>query len=141
MRFAFVEEHRHQLPVNRLCQVMGVSPRGYRAWRSRPASQRQRTDMVLLAHIREQFRLSLGSYGRPRMTEKLKELGFGVGQSSRAPCRGCGSKPETAWGCDPPAPRDHPPDTDHTSDRMWSWEYPACPMSVWSADATAQPAG
>ena len=42
-------------------------------------SQRQRDDMVLLAHIREQHRLSLGSYGRPRMTEELKELGFSVG--------------------------------------------------------------
>jgi transposase InsO family protein len=79
MRFAFVEEHRNELPANRLCEIMDVSPRGYRAWRSRPASQRQRTDMVLLAHIRDQFRLSLGSYGRPRMTEELKELGFGVG--------------------------------------------------------------
>jgi len=35
--------------------------------------------MVLLVHIREQHRLSLGSYGRPRMTEELKELGFDVG--------------------------------------------------------------
>jgi len=35
--------------------------------------------MVLLAHIREQFALSLGSYGRPRMTEEMKELGFDVG--------------------------------------------------------------
>lgn len=42
-------------------------------------SQRQRDDMVLLAHIREQHRLSLASYGRPRMTEELKELGFAVG--------------------------------------------------------------
>lgn len=79
MRFAFVEEHRHQLPVNRLCQIIDVSPRGYRAWRSRLASRRQRTDMVLLAHIRDQFRLSLGGYGRPRMTEELKELGFDAG--------------------------------------------------------------
>ena len=79
MRFAFVEEHRHVIPVNRLCEIMDVSPRGYRAWRSRPACRRQRTDMVLLAHIREQFRLSLGSCGRPRMTEELKELGFDVG--------------------------------------------------------------
>tara|TARA_R110000751_G_scaffold1714_6_gene6206 strand:+ start:2846 stop:3703 length:858 start_codon:yes stop_codon:yes gene_type:complete len=79
MRFAFVEEHRHDIPVNRLCEIMDVSPRGYRAWRSRPASWRQRTDMVLLAHIREQFHLSLSSYGRPRMTEELKELGFDVG--------------------------------------------------------------
>jgi hypothetical protein len=36
--------------------------------------------MVLLAHIRDQHRLSLGSYGRPRMTEELNELGLRVGQ-------------------------------------------------------------
>ena len=79
MRFAFVEEHRNDIPVNRLCAIMDVSPGGYGVWRSRPASRRQRTDMVLLAHIREQFRLSLGSYARLRMTEELKELGFDVG--------------------------------------------------------------
>ena len=39
-------------------------------------SQRQRDDMVLLAHIREQHRLSLKSYGRPRMTEELQERGL-----------------------------------------------------------------
>ncbi|ATG44225.1 putative transposase [Phaeobacter piscinae] len=35
--------------------------------------------MVVLTHIRAQFALSLGSYGRPRMTEELKELGIDVG--------------------------------------------------------------
>lgn len=58
---------------------MNVSPRGLRAFRSRPASRRQRTDMIVLAHIKEQSRLSLGSYGRPRMTEELKEVGVDVG--------------------------------------------------------------
>ena len=42
-------------------------------------SQSQRTDMVLLAHIREQFAQSHNSYGRPRMTEELKDLGLQVG--------------------------------------------------------------
>lgn len=79
MRFAFVEERRKDLPVSRLCRIMDVSPRGCRAWRRRPMSRRQRRDLVVLAHIREQFRLSLGSYGRPRMTEELKELGLDVG--------------------------------------------------------------
>ncbi len=36
-------------------------------------------DMVVLAHIKEQSRLSLGSYGRSRMTEELKEIGVDVG--------------------------------------------------------------
>ena len=36
--------------------------------------------MKVLAHIREQYRLSLGSYGRPRMTMELKEVGLDVGE-------------------------------------------------------------
>jgi len=79
MRFRFVEENHDRVPTKRLCKIMNVSSRGFRAFRSRPISQSQRKDMVLLAHIREQHHLSLGSYGRPRMTEELKELGFVVG--------------------------------------------------------------
>ena len=79
MRFRFIEEHRDAFCAKRMCDVLEVSSRGLRAYRSRPASQRQRTDMVVLAHIKEQSRLSLGSYGRPRMTEELKELGLNVG--------------------------------------------------------------
>jgi len=77
--FRFVEEHKEAFATDRLCQVMNVSPRGLRAFRSRPASRRQRTDMVVLAQIKEQLRLSLGSYGRPRMTEELQEVGANVG--------------------------------------------------------------
>jgi hypothetical protein len=79
MRFAFIAKNAGMLPVERLCQIMDVSPRWYRAYRNRPLSQSRRKDMVVLAHIREQFALSLGSYGRPRMTEELKELGLEVG--------------------------------------------------------------
>lgn len=80
MRFRFVEEQRGAFPIKLVCRIMNVSPRGLRAFRSRPASRRQRPDMVVLAHIKEQSRLSLGSYGRPRMTEELKEVGVDVGR-------------------------------------------------------------
>jgi transposase InsO family protein len=43
-------------------------------------SERQRDDMVILTHIRDQHRLSLQSYGRPRMTDEMQELGVSVGQ-------------------------------------------------------------
>ena len=79
MRFRFIEEHRNQFPTTHLCRVMDVSARGLRAFRNRPASRRQRSDLVTLAHIKEQSRLSLGSYGRPRMTAELKEIGLDVG--------------------------------------------------------------
>ena len=80
VRFAFVHSWRHRWPVALLCRVMLVSERGYRSWRSRPISRRERTDMKVLAHIHEQYRLSLGSYGRPRMTMELKEVGVDVGE-------------------------------------------------------------
>lgn len=85
MKFAFVDEHQHRVSVERLCNILNITSCGYRVWRDRPVSQRQRDDLVLLAYIREQHRLSLGSYGRPRMTEELKELGIGIGR--RRVCR------------------------------------------------------
>ncbi len=45
----------------------------------RKESRVLRDGMVLLAHIRDQFARSLGSYGRPRMTAELKESGLPVG--------------------------------------------------------------
>ncbi len=79
MRFKFIEEHQFAFSIGRMCHVMDVSTRGLRAFRSRPASCRQRSDLVTLAHIKEQSRLGLDSYGRPRMTEELKEIGLNVG--------------------------------------------------------------
>lgn len=79
MRFQLIEEHGCEFPITRLCQVLDVSSRGRRACRSSPASRRQRSDMIVLARIKEQSRLSLGSYGRTGMTEALKEIGLNVG--------------------------------------------------------------
>ena len=93
MKFQYIAEYCGTLTRSHLCRMMGVSERGLYAWkhplpgnglfanRERgPPSHRQRRDMVLLAHLRDQHRLSLGSYGRPRMTEELNELGIRVGQ-------------------------------------------------------------
>jgi putative transposase len=95
MRFRFIEEHKGSFPAKRLCHVVGVSTRGLRAFRSRPASQRQRSDLVTLARIKEQSRLSLDSYGRPRMTEELKEIGLDVGHP--LPAGDCLQSP--IWSC------------------------------------------
>lgn len=80
MKFQYIADYSGCLTRSHLCRLMGVTERGLHAWKHRPPSQRQRRDMVLLAHVRDQHRLSLGSYGRPRMTEELNELGLQVGQ-------------------------------------------------------------
>jgi transposase InsO family protein len=78
VRFSFIDRYRGFLPRTHLCRLLVVTDRGLRAWRRRPPSRRQRADMALLTHIRDRRRTSLGSYGRPRMTEELKELGLDV---------------------------------------------------------------
>jgi putative transposase len=60
-RFAFIDVWKKVWPIEQLCRVLKVTSRGYRAWRSRRMSKRQRTDLVILAHIREQHDLALGS--------------------------------------------------------------------------------
>ena len=62
VRFKFIEEHQSTFSIGRMCHVMDVSPRGLRCVRSATAlpAAGQRSDLVTLAHIKEQSRLSLG---------------------------------------------------------------------------------
>ena len=84
MRFELVDAAKKDFPVQQLCKVLGVSESGYFAWRDRPASRRQREDMVLLAHVRSAFALSNGTYGSPRMTYELRDQGLQVGRRRTA---------------------------------------------------------
>jgi putative transposase len=84
MRFRLIDAAKESFPVTRLCQVLGVSQSGYFAWRSRPASCRQREDLVLLAHIRSAFARSSGTYGSPGMTRELQDEGLEVGRRRTA---------------------------------------------------------
>src|ERR1700687_5847537 len=80
MRFSFIDAKKAEFPVARLCETLEVSQSGYFAWKSRPASECQCKDMVLLAHIRERFRLSRETYGSPRMHADLMEDGIIAGR-------------------------------------------------------------
>lgn len=80
MRFKLIDASKALVPVRVGCRLLGVSPSGYYAWKRRPASKRQRDDMILLAHIRNVFSLSNETYGSPRMTADLKAEGVAVGR-------------------------------------------------------------
>jgi len=84
MRFALVDQAKEAFPVHRLYRVLDVSQSGYVAWKSRPASDRQRQNMVLLAHIRSSFALSNATYGSPRMTHELRDNGLTIGRRRTA---------------------------------------------------------
>ena len=75
-----VEAVRGQVSVKSACGVMGVSPSGYYAWRSRGESRRQREDRRLKVHIRAVHRASRGTYGVPRIHAELCAQGLSIGR-------------------------------------------------------------
>jgi len=81
MRCKFISAERAKDNTARLCELFGISRSGFYAWRSRPASRRAREGVVLLDHIQTEFEASHRSYGRSRIVEELRELGFKVGHT------------------------------------------------------------
>jgi putative transposase len=64
--------------VTILCDVLGVSPAGYYAWRSRPESPRSAANRVLVNDIKRVYRDTNGRYGSPRIHVELKAMGRGA---------------------------------------------------------------
>ena len=87
MRFQLIDAGTEKVPVPRLCKGLGVSPSGSFAGQSRPASRRQREDLVRLAPVRSAFALSNGTSGSPRMTRDLQDTGLAGGRRRTARLR------------------------------------------------------
>src|ERR1700676_1417292 len=66
MKFRLIEDQRDTFKVRAMCDVLGVSPAGYYAWRSRPESHRKAVNRALLAETRRAPRPHRGRYGPPR---------------------------------------------------------------------------
>ena len=78
MRFRFIEDRRADYPVMIMCGVLGVSPAGYYAWRSRPESRRSAANRDLVDDIKRVHRDTSGRYGSPRIHVELKAQGRGA---------------------------------------------------------------
>jgi putative transposase len=76
MRFQFIEDHRDEFPVVRMCGVLAVSPSGYYAWRGRPPSKREMANKELTAEIKKAFEKSGETYGSPRIYQVMRKLGL-----------------------------------------------------------------
>jgi transposase InsO family protein len=76
MIYQFIDEHRAQYPVRRLCRTLGVSPSGYYAWRQRPPSPRTLANQRLLTHLRAIHAEVHETYGSPRMQAELEARGL-----------------------------------------------------------------
>ena len=75
MRFRFIEDRRADYPVRIMCDVLGVSPAGYYAWRTRPESRRSAANRDLVEGIQQVHRDAYGRYGSPRIHAELRAQG------------------------------------------------------------------
>jgi putative transposase len=78
--YRFVEREKATHAVVTLCRVLGVSPSGYWAWRTRQPSPRARADEHLTWRIRAIHQASRGTYGVPRIQAELVSTGTCCGR-------------------------------------------------------------
>jgi len=64
-----------------MCQVLEVSVSGFYAWLRRPESWRSQVNRRLLTEIRMVHQRCRQTYGSPRMTSELTDLGYTCGQN------------------------------------------------------------
>jgi len=64
-----------------MCRVYGVTRAGFYAWRSRGPSQRAQENESLSGQIKRVHQASRGTYGSPRVFQRLRELGVSAGKN------------------------------------------------------------
>lgn len=80
MKFDFIAAKEVAFPVATMCRVLGVSPSGYYACKSRPPSKRLADDARVAAEVAAAHKASRGIYGSPRVHRELKAKGLKVGK-------------------------------------------------------------
>jgi transposase InsO family protein len=81
MRFQFIDDHRQEFPVSRMCKVLDVSRSGYYAWRGRPPSKREMANRELYKKIEDVYDKSHGTYGSPRVHQELQRQGVACSEN------------------------------------------------------------
>ena len=76
MKYAWMEEHRDQFSVTRMCRQLDVSRTGYCQWRKRKPSERWMANAALDAQVAAIHESSKSSYGRPRIVRGLRACGI-----------------------------------------------------------------
>jgi putative transposase len=75
MKYRAIKDHADRFPVRLMCRALKVSSAGFYAWRVRPQSNRSKTNRRLLVDIRAFHERSDRTYGSPRITRDLREVG------------------------------------------------------------------
>ncbi len=141
--YEFVEREKATYPIVRLCRVLGVSPSGYWAWRTRQPSARTRADHQLTEQISAIHQASRCTYGAPRIQAELQAAGMCCGRKRVARLM----RQAGLVGCHRRRPRQTPhttqrdPTAQVAPDLVQRTFAAAAPNVLWIADITYVPTG
>lgn len=76
----FIDEHKEEFGVESICAVLPIAPSTYYAAKTRPPSQRQVDDEVLLVEIKRVFDDNYQVYGRRKIWAQVNREGIIVGR-------------------------------------------------------------
>jgi putative transposase len=79
-----VQRAEHGIPHAVSCRALGVSQAWFYKWRNGDRSPRHRRRAELAAAVATQFAKHHGSYGSPRITADLRDLGWRVSENTVA---------------------------------------------------------
>ena len=74
MKYAFIKQHEDHHPAKLLCQVMGIHPSGYYAWKKQPVSARAKDNQRLLGLIKQSWLESGCIYGYRKVYDDMMDL-------------------------------------------------------------------
>jgi len=143
MKFEMVLKLRSdKVDVKLSCDVLEVSRSGFYAWKDRPEAERTKANRALVEEMREIFDESRGTYGAPRLTDRLKVQGHGCSKARVARLM----REAGLSGVAKRRYRVKTTDSDHAlpiADRVFQVEEPATfptrPNEVWAGDITYVP--
>lgn len=87
---AYIDMFKDRFGVESICRVLGatgrgfITSRGYRAAKTRPASQRAQRDAALVPVVKELHRANYGVYGVRKMWHAMARAGWNVGRDQVA---------------------------------------------------------
>jgi putative transposase len=136
VKYAWIEGQARRWPVSAMCEVLGVSLSGLKAWRSGgKRSAVWLSDAQLLALIRAIHAQFQGAYGSPRMHEELRQRGYRVGKARVERLmreNGIRARHKRRWKATTDSRHDLP-----VAENLVAREfYPAAPNRRWGADIT-----
>ena len=75
MIFGFIQAHRHEFRVSKMCEVLGVSKSGFYQWLKHAPTPQQERKAQLKRQIKKIHKQSKTRYGSPKITRMLWKEG------------------------------------------------------------------